>query len=115
MNEPGQGRSFRENHVGHTGKNDRECDEEEDDKGSSSGLGEERGQEEGEGRLDMCPEEKERDSQTWFAVPEKVVLDRKGGDHKEHRQNQLHGHELDIVGKIVCNVVKPILSTTNNV
>lgn len=115
MNEPGKGRSLGENHVGHTGKDDRDPDERVDDKGSFSRLGEERGQEEGESRLDMGPEEKEENVQTWVGVPEIFVLDRKGSDHKEHRQNQLHSHEFDIVGKIVCSAVKPVLSTTNNV
>ena len=59
--------------------------------------------------MDMSPEKEEKDYETGVGVEKEVNLGSSTGDCKEECQDELHDHELDIVGQIVRPTFKSIL------
>lgn len=109
MDIPSKGRPIFEDLVRDTGHDTSNSDKEVDHKRSFASPGEEGREEQGHRGLDVGPDNQEHDKDAWVSAPEQLGLNRHAGGCEEETEDELHGHELEVVRQIVGPRLETIL------
>ena len=106
---PSPGSSILEDLIRDTGHDTRDRDKKVDQKRRTTRVGKEGGDKERERGLDMSPEDQKHNQDQGWGSQDQLRTDGKTGQTEEETEDQLHGHKLDVMGRVVREGLETVL------